>query len=496
MMRATAAAAAGAMLLASPAAAQPAVTEAGAVALRDDVALFLSRLGMPGHGLSVGVDDVGYRVDIRDPTLRIADVEVSLGDIVAFVRPLDDRALSVNVELLDDRITILWADTTRSTLTVGDFAFDGRWSRPYQTFVDLDVAIEGVRWSGHFDDWFAAGAITLAVETRPTNRGDWQSQVSLGATRLSFGVGEDEDGSVAGIDVALDASDWRPDEALRWRTALGLVPLAGFPRWRDDRAAYRFWADLVNDAGPLFRSAAITVDQRGLTGQLAPVSPPMDSEMRLRLVDFDRPLGAIELSFRMLGQDNSDLADGIGTDATALPYEVSFDAALVRVPGPDLWEALNNTLLGTDNRFGIGFAFLGARALVLLLRDWAVLEVHELVVDADGFGLTVEGELAADATAAWFATADLDVLVSGPDRLALMGSSASPAVLDFGRFLSNLPFGAAEQDPQGREAVRYRIAIDPAGRAWVNGNTLPEDLHPLWWVMEGGAPPARSSTSQ
>ena len=496
MRRAAAVAALGATLLASQAAAQPAVTEAGAAALRDDIALFLSRLGMPDHGLSVGVDDAGYRIDIRNTTLRVADLEVSLGDIVAFVTPVDDQAMSVNLEFLDDRIGILWSDATSSALTVGDVIFDGRWSRPYQTFVDLDATVEDVRWSGQFDDWFAASAVSLRVETRPTVGGDWQSQVSLGATRLSFGAGEAEDWSVAGIDVTLDATDWRPDESLRWRTALGLVPLAGFPRWHDDQAAYRFWADLVDGAGPLFRSVAIAVDQRGFTGGPAPVGTPMDSEVRLRLVDFDRPLGAIELAMRVLRGEDTEPADSVETDAMAMPHEVSFDATLVRLPAPDLWVALNNTLLVADDRFNIGFVIFGARVLVLLMRDWAALELHDFVVRADGFEMAVEGELATDATAVWFATLDLDVLIRGLDRLVEMEALSPPADLDVGRFLSTLPFGAAVEDAQGREAVRYRISIDPAGRAWVNGNALTEDQHPLLRMLEGSGSPARSSTSQ
>ncbi len=434
--------------------------------------------------LALPLPDLGSRLELGDLAFTVADADAGAGAggrryRVSEVTTAGEAALvddaGINIALVNYRLERL----------------AGVWSAGLRNFLDLDMAIIGFEMVVP-EEKLALGIAKVTAVSRSSTRADGLTDlagemraVGLRAINPKFGMleiaelyadfeshGQDLAGVRAFTEALqrLNEGDTPPDRSAVAAMVEDLAEIDILPQGFIERFKLTDLTYLDSAQKPQFH-----IDQ---------------AEVDIVAGELHLPLGYGNLGTRVTGisaetPGGSPGAEAAGSLQALVPENLGFIVSVERIPMRIMWQSMMRAMVlsatsGDRNSSNevIGQA-MGAEIKAAINEARTILRLDRLDAESPAGRVIGEGVLQADASVPIGATGNLDLTITGLDRMISIAMSAAAAE-------GGIPGGSGgvmvlmllksmarrEAAPDGTAIDRFEIVLTPAGEVLVNGAPL------------------------
>jgi len=386
--------------------------------------------------------------------------------------------------------------------------FTGVWSRPLQTFMQLDADLRDVKVVDTTDNFtLALGEIAAKVASTDKGNGRWDQDGTLHLSALNVSSPEGLV-TLGSLDAASNTRDYNAKgwsavrdrmEAMTESAEGGAPTPAALP---DPQLAAALRA-----ASPLFASSDTTITAGAFSLRDAAGAEEFTlptSALSFGAEGFDQAVGRLTLALSHTGLAVGDIPP---VDQDLLPRDLAINIALENLPVQELWKGAVDTLSSADMSTDQGTGMAMMMFMQLLQQSLVAGKAHINVTDSHlALALAraqLGGVIEASAESMFGGVGKMTVDVTGLDPLidAVIAHGGGPqseeaAGLQMARGFSNRQTGT-----DGTVTDHYDIELTPQGQVLVNGKefsfmgpSTSEAPPDSGMGPDAGAPPADGTT--
>jgi hypothetical protein len=479
----------GIAVVAAPAIGWAEVTEDGAAGIRDGIQEWIDTNLRAGDEQSITFDgeiEVVPADGVYAVTIPPAEIAVDVGSVLRFdaieieLAPLDNGWYDATWTL-PDTYTIENARTEESgTITIAGQHGSGVFAPEYETFMELDTALEGIevlppREAGSL----TIGLAAMVADSVELEDGVYDSVFEFVMEDVAFeGEGPEEsfdmalmslEGAVAAIDMDQYITFVRAFDELTAQAEAGEV---------EPQSMFGQMAGLVEQTSNLFDAFSFDIVVEDVT--------VVDAEQTVTIGDSATAISIEgltgETSTLRVAYDLTDLGiDPAPVEQQFLPQQTTVELAMVGLPNDQLIEVLETFLLMSAETNPDDAMMMATMQLQqAVMAGGTTLQIEDITVISDLASLEMDGVVEPDPNAAFGVTAEADMVIAGlADLISEM--QTMPEGQDAIPFLTLIQsMGAQATDDEGRQIRTYELVVTAEGTFMLNGT----DMGPMLQQMQ------------
>jgi len=479
----------GIAVVAAPTVGWAQVTEEEAAGIRDGIQEWIdtnlrgadaAALTFDGE-IEVVPADGYYDVTIPPATLAMGGDGVLLfGAIEIELEPLENGWYDATWTL-PDTYTIENARLNETgTITIAGQHGSGVFAPEYETFMELDAAIEGIEVLPPRDEGsLTIGLVAMVGDSVELEDGVYDSALEFVMEDVAFeGDGPDErfelammslEGAVAAIDMDQYITFVRAFDELAARAEAGEV---------EPQSMFSEMAALVEQTSNLFDAFTFDIAAEDVTvvdaGQTVTIG---ESATAISIEGLTGETSTLRVAY-----DLTDLGiDPVPVEQQFLPQQTTVQLAMVGLPNEQLIEVLETFLqMSAETNPDDAMMMATMQLQQAVMAGGTTLQIEDITIISGLASLEMDGVVEPDPNAAFGVTAEASMVIAGLADL-IREMQATPEAQDAVPFLTLIQtMGAQATDDQGRQVRTYELVVTADGTFMLNGT----DMAPMLQQMQ------------